>query len=1216
MIARISSLLLLALLLLALTPNTTRAAASIVVNTTSDDDGTGATCSLREAIKAANNDANYGGCVASGAYGADTITFDSKVFSTPQTITLNSGMTHITSSMSINGPGTNLLTISGNSIHQPFYISNSTVTIRDLTVSNGSSQNGGNLWIEGGNVTLSHLVIRSGRAVYGGGINHFTGTLTVTDTYFYGNHAGDQGGGIFNDQYGSTLFLSSSTFAGNDAGSLGAGIMNYGTLIASNSTFSGNMSGNQGGGIHNYNGQATLVNVTLNGNTATTGGGIYKDSGTLRLLNSIVANSTGGDCAGASTVSHSLIQDGSCGASDLTNGNLTGDPKLSALADNGGLTQTMAVGIGSPAVDTGDNSLLTEAAVGADFNGDGDTNDTLTTDQRGASYARVENNTVDMGAFESVPPPSTLTVDTTSDSNLTGCTDLPNDCSLRGAINLANAYADTQTILFDATVFPTGQIITLDNPLPDIKSPIVINGTRPDRVTIRSNYPKRLFYINGDLTIHNATLADGYSDYGGAINVNSGSLTLDTVVFRNNVATQAGGAIHSGNGSDPSHPPTVTIINSLFYNNTASVQGGAINSSGSVVVSNSTFSGNTAPKGGAVYLDTNGSVNFISATLSGNSAIDGGSGIYAVAGSTLNIHNSILANSIAGNACGGSALAFIEYSLIDDGSCGTTNGVNGNLTGDPQLSALADNGGPTQTMALSSGSPAVDMGDNSLLTEAAVGADFNGDGDTNDTLTTDQRGGSYARVTNDTVDMGAFESPVPPSTLTVDTISDSNLTGCTDLPNDCSLRGAINDSNAYHGKQTILFDGTVFQTPQTITINVSLPEITSAIAINGVRPDLLTISGNHATRLFYINGDLAISNVTIADGYADYGGAIGLNSGSLTLDTVIMKNNLATQVGGAIHSGNGGAPSHSGTVTIINSLFYNNTASLQGGAINTAGSMVVSNSTFSGNTAPKGGAVYVDTYGSVNIISTTISGNGASGGGSGIYAAGGSFFIHNSILANSTEGSDCMAAVPHIVEYSLIEDGTCGITNGVNGNLTGDPLLDPAGLADNGGISMTIALLQGSPAINSGDNTLLNETALDLDLNGDGDKTDTLTTDQRGTIYTRVDGGTVDMGAMEYHAPAALPANAAPPINYFTSNTVTLTWSALSWATGYEVQLSTTSAFSTLLCGGTLQADASTLSVTTCQLTPGTYYWRVRGTSSSQASTTWSKPEPLVIGLR
>jgi predicted outer membrane repeat protein len=329
-----------------------------------------------------------------------------------------------------------------------------------------------------------------------------------------------------------------------------------------------------------------------------------------------------------------------------------------------------------------------------------------------------------------------------------------------------------------------------------------------------------------------------------------------------------------------------------------------------------------------------------------------------------------------------------------------------------------------------------------------------------------------------------------------------------------------------------------------------------------------------------------------------------------------MKNNVATQVGGAIHSGNGGAPSNSGTVTIINSLFYNNSAAVQGGAINTLGKLLVTNSTLSGNTAPKGGAVYVDTYGSVNVISTTISGNGASGGGSGIYAAGGSFFIHNSILANSTEGSDCMGVVPHIVEYSLIDDGSCGITNGVNGNITGDPLLDPAGLIDNGGISMTIALLQGSPAINTGSNNLLSETTYDLDLNGDGDKTDTLMTDQRGTIYTRVDGGTVDMGAMEYHAPAALPANAAPPINYFTSNTVTLTWSALSWATGYEVQLSTSSAFSSLLCGGTLQTDASTLSVTTCQLTPGTYYWRVRGKSSSQASPTWSKAEPLVIGLR
>jgi hypothetical protein len=83
-----------------------------------------------------------------------------------------------------------------------------------------------------------------------------------------------------------------------------------------------------------------------------------------------------------------------------------------------------------------------------------------------------------------------------------------------------------------------------------------------------------------------------------------------------------------------------------------------------------------------------------------------------------------------------------------DGASGFTNGVNGDIAGsgtnfvDPILGPLADNGGPTFTMALLHGSPALDAGDNSLL-RPPYG------------LKTDQRG--FARKSGAQVDIGAFE---------------------------------------------------------------------------------------------------------------------------------------------------------------------------------------------------------------------------------------------------------------------------------------------------------------------------------------------------------------------------------------------------------------------------------------------------------------------------
>ena len=190
--------------------------------------------------------------------------------------------------------------------------------------------------------------------------------------------------------------ISRSTINGNSANAGGGIDNNSGTLTISDSTFYGNSAnfnrGNAfGGGI--VSGAATISNSTFGGNSAqgslgSFGGGIYGD---VTLQNSIVAHSpAGGNCAGQITShGYNLSSDGTCNFNahgDLNNH----DPLLGPLQNNGGPTHTMALLPGSPAIDGGNPSGCTD--------GQGHL---LKTDQRGAPRPDREDKVgCDIGAFE------------------------------------------------------------------------------------------------------------------------------------------------------------------------------------------------------------------------------------------------------------------------------------------------------------------------------------------------------------------------------------------------------------------------------------------------------------------------------------------------------------------------------------------------------------------------------------------------------------------------------------------------------------------------------------------------------------------------------------------------------------------------------------------------------------------------------------------------
>ena len=252
--------------------------------------------------------------------------------------------------------------------------------------------------------------------------------------------------------------------------------------------------------------------------------------------------------------------------------------------------------------------------------------------------------------------------------------------------------------------------------------------------------------VAASLTVTNSQFSgNSASNSGGAINLQSDTVNVSNSTFTGNSAGSGGAIYLFGNST---FTTSGTITSSTFSGNTATFEGGAIAvvnlQGGSATITNNTFNANQATgstgAGGAIWIGS--PTTLTNNTIAGNSAASGG-GIDN--GATLTMQDSLLANNSGGN-CAGSSFSGANNLQFGDSTC------NGVSVGDPHLGALANNGGPTQTMALNSGSAAVDAGDNATCAK------------------TDQRG--TARIDGDgngsvVCDIGAYEAPagtvvVPP----------------------------------------------------------------------------------------------------------------------------------------------------------------------------------------------------------------------------------------------------------------------------------------------------------------------------------------------------------------------------------------------------------------------------------------------------------------------
>lgn len=334
----------------------------------------------------------------------------------------------------------------------------------------------------------------------------------------------------------------------------------------------------------------------------------------------------------------------------------------------------------------------------------------------------------------------------------------------------------------------------------------------------------------------------------------------------------------------------------------------------------------------------------------------------------------------------------------------------------------------------------------------------------------------------------------PPTAVTVTSLADSGAG---------SLREAL-DIIAPDG--TITFDPSL--SGGTIALTSGQLVVGKNVTIDGSGAPSLTVSGSNASRVFQIAAAVTVSmnDLTIADGAgAPQGGGI-LNFGTLNLDTVTVTNNTETSGGapafdfggGGIYNGDGavlnltnsavsnnstlGQPGggiygfFNSTINITNSTVSGNVAGDVAGGMRVLGNVNMVNSTISGNTSTAwhGGAMFA-TDGVVTILNSTIVGNNAPGGtAGGIFvgtfgAAPVTLTLQNSIVAGNSE-ANCFQGFFGGGAVTLTSLGNNVATDGTCVPIGSDQVVADAGVAalsDNGGPTLTHALLAGSVAIDA-----------------------------------------------------------------------------------------------------------------------------------------------------
>ncbi len=624
-----------------------------------------------------------------------------------------------------------------------------------------------------------------------------------------------------------------------------------------------------------------------------------------------------------------------------------------------------------------------------------------------------------------------------------------------------------------------------------------------------------IYTRQGTLTIQGSEITGNEALDGGAVVTAFTNTTVERSTFSFNTASRNGGGVFvqaggfgsqfridqsefignvaQDNGGGVFNNATFAITNSTFYDNDGDLGGGVYNN-GTLEINNSTLTANKARVGGGAF--NNLLMTVTNSTLTQNEANDSttetghGGGISTADNQVTYLFNSI----VAGNLNNGFAND-IDFespaedvntesnnNLIGDADSagGLIDGTNGNIVGDAGLGTLDTdlvispilfgNGGATRTHQIVRGGLAHNAGDNNRA--AFAGLDSIPDREAGDAaLDFDQRGGDpFRRIFGGVVDIGAFEQ----QPLLVDNNGTENDGDFRDTQ--FSLVEAIAVANASPGPDEIAFD--IDSGSLTIDILDQLL-IETDIAIDGTnfgdQGGYITLDGLNDGRIFWVNNtDFGLSNITLTNGWAN-----GVDE-----DTV-------DNTGASLDLAGGGILNQGGTVTLERTGLVGNRADSSGAALyNTDDGVAhVINSTVSNNISTQLGGGIANVRANMTVVNSTITGNSTSLSGGGIYTSIGNTaetYLFNSIIAgNSTSGiaEDLRGdSVQSVSANNLIGSSSAagGLAHNVNGNIVGNAGLGnldinsvlETTLEDNAGPHITHALIEGSPALDAGDNNL------------------------------------------------------------------------------------------------------------------------------------------------
>jgi hypothetical protein len=618
-------------------------------------------------------------------------------FSVTGAITLNSALpdlSNTTGLMDVEGPGASSLTIARSGAP-------GTPVFRVFTIDGGAQ------------VNLAGLTITGGSADRGGGIEN-DGTMLLDRCYVVGNAAATAGGGVAN---GGVMTIANSTISSNKAMPIqkgkggveyGGGIENDGTMSISNSTISGNFvaevfdpfSGQdtfiaQGGGIYNA-GTLSLTSSTVSNN------GAYAYSGPARLL----ASGGGIENASTMTIAGCTISGNSVTSEDYSGKDVSGG----AIETSGTLRLSTSTIDGNYA--TGGAGLIAglEQPGGSAFGG-------------GISVVSGSLVMTD----DTVCGNRTKGGSVTSEANAYGFFfAMPAGSAFGGGIYIAGATAviSGTTISGNSSSGGDGVGIWETTPLP------------PE------------YFEGGDA---------GAGDGGGLYAAGSSLVLENDTIAGNSGVGRSGGQTSvpiSAVVVDPSQVPAGATLWVVINDGQGGAGFGGLDLQGGAKLVNDTIADNSGAGGTGggtqsifTYYDptTNEQEYYAVVTPDAQAASVGGLG----AAGAVTLNNTIVARNSSDIGGGNVDPASASNLIGTGGSGGLIDGANGNKVGvsNPGLGTLANNGGPTQTIALVTGSPAIDAGSNALAVDPT----------TRQPLTTDQRGTGFPRIANGTVDIGAFE---------------------------------------------------------------------------------------------------------------------------------------------------------------------------------------------------------------------------------------------------------------------------------------------------------------------------------------------------------------------------------------------------------------------------------------------------------------------------